>query len=65
MSHLVPLSEFNHIGPGEGDAVEFLLAFILPHGGFNAAKAESLYRQVRGGSGVSSSLEAVECILMT
>jgi len=41
-----------HVGPGERDAVEFLLAFVLPHGGFNAAKAEGLYRWVRGGSGV-------------
>src|SRR6516162_1477507 len=33
-----------HIGPGKGDSVEFLLlAFILPHGGFNAAKAEGLH----------------------
>jgi len=42
-----------HVGPGEGDAVEFLLlAFILPHGSFNAAKAEGLYRLVRGGRSV-------------
>jgi len=41
------------VGPGKGDAVEFLLLrFIFPHGGFNAAKAEGLYRQIRGGSGV-------------
>ena len=33
-----------HIGPSEGNAIEFLLAFILPHGGFNAAKAEGLHR---------------------
>jgi len=33
-----------HVGPGEGDAVEFLLGLILPHGGFNAAKAEGLHR---------------------
>jgi hypothetical protein len=51
-----------HIGPGESDAVEFLFAFILPHGGFNAAEAEGLDRQVRGRSGRSCSLEAVECI---
>jgi hypothetical protein len=41
-----------HIGPGESDTVEFLFAFILPHGGFNAAEAEGLDRQVRGRSGV-------------
>jgi hypothetical protein len=41
-----------HIGPGESDRVEFLFAFILSHGGSNAAKAEGLYRQVRGRSGV-------------
>jgi Tn3 transposase DDE domain len=33
-----------HIGPSERDAVEFLLAFILPHSGFDAAKAEGLHR---------------------
>jgi len=33
-----------YIGPGEGNAVEFLLAFIPPHGSFNAAKAEGLHR---------------------
>jgi hypothetical protein len=49
---IVILVSLVHIGPGEGDAVEFLLAFILPHGGFNAAEAEGLYRKVRGGSGV-------------
>ena len=42
-----------YVGPGERDAVEFLLlAFILPHCGFNPAKAEGLHGQVRGGSGV-------------
>jgi hypothetical protein len=49
-----------HIGPGECDAVEFLLGLILPHGGFNAAKAEGLHRKVRGGGVLS--LEAVEYI---
>jgi hypothetical protein len=51
-----------HIGPGEGDAVEFLFAFILPHGGFNAAEAEGLDRQVRGRSGVLVLSRRVECI---
>ena len=41
-----------HIGPAERDAIEFLLGLILPHGGFNAAKAKGLYRKVRGGGDV-------------
>jgi len=53
-----------YVGPGEGNAIEFLLAFILPHGGFNAAKAEGLYRLVRGGSGVLLLSRRVERILM-
>ena len=53
-----------YVGPDEGNAIEFLLAFILPHCGFNAAKAEGLYRLVRGGSGVLLLSRPVECILM-
>jgi hypothetical protein len=49
---IVILVSIIYVGPGEGDAVEFLLlAFILPYGGFDAAEAEGLYRQVSGGGG--------------
>ena len=36
---VVVLPGFAHIGAGEGDAIEFLVAFVLPDGDFDPAAA--------------------------